>query len=181
MMEMIRLKTLLQITLLTSMLAACDFGDERSGSTAEIPDTVSINFRQVTVSREGRVEVLAGRVETYGTSDRSVFDQVEMKEISPEGVLTLQGGADRIEIEGSGDGTAAGGILIDDLEGDSRLRAERLSWKSNDRKLSSSGSVSIESGDGLSLVGEGFIADMAREEYTFTNGVEGTLELSDEN
>lgn len=167
--------------LLILLLLSCDGSGESGDSSTEIPDTVSENFRQVTISQEGRVEILAARVETYGTSDRTVFHQVGMRELDSDGELTLEGGADMIEVRGDGNGVAEGNIRISDLEGDSALEAESLEWNDGDRLLSGNGPVTINSGDGLSLQGEGFVADTARERYTFSDGVEGTLELDDEN
>ena len=166
--------------LILLLLAACDAGSGDGGGEAEIPDTVSVRFRQVSVSPEGRVEVTADRVEVYDESDRSRFYAAAMQETDPEGELVLEGGADLIEMQGSGDGSASGNIRIDDYSGDSYLEAQELNWNSSDRLLTGTGTVTITSDSGLSITGRGFVADMARERYTFTDGVDGTLELDDE-
>ena len=171
----------LTIPLLLLLLTGCDVGLGDGGGESEIPDTVSVNFRQVSVSPEGRVEVTADRVEVFDESDRTVFHSAAMQETRPDGELALEGGADLIELQGSGDGTAKGDIRIDDYAGDSNLVAEELNWNSSDRLLTGADTVTISSGSGLTITGRGFVADMARERYTFTDGVEGILELEDEN
>ncbi len=118
-------------------------------------------------------------METYNESDRSIFENAGMVEIKADGELSLEGGADWIELYGSGDGKASGNIVIHDLIGDSRLEAESLKWDSKNRLLTSSDEVQVSSSSGLTVRGSGFVADMARERYTFTEGVEGTLELDD--
>ena len=162
------------------LLISCDDKRDVSAALGEIPDTVSENFRQVTVSSKGRVEIEAGRVENYSKNDITVFSNAGMREFNADGEKTLEGGADRIEITGDRDGIAEGGIEIQDFSGDSRIEAEYLEWDSKNRLLTGEGVVRIESGDGLTIFGEGFIADTARESYRFTDGVEGFLELNDE-
>ncbi len=119
-------------------------------------------------------------MENYSKNDITVFSDAGMREFNADGEKTLEGGADRIEITGDRDGTAEGAIEIQDFSGDSRLDAEYLEWDSKNRLLTGEGVVRIESGDGLTISGEGFIADTARESYRFTDGVEGFLELNDE-
>ena len=171
---------ILTALVLLPLLAGCDTGSDGLGGDTEIPDTVSVNFRQVSVTPEGRLEVTADRVEVYDESDRSVFHGAAMRETDPGGEVVLEGGADLIEEQGGGDGSAAGSIRFDDYAGDSHLEAEALDWNSSDRLLTGTDTVTITSGSGLTITGRGFVADMARERYTFTDGVEGTLELDDE-
>lgn len=171
---------LIGLTVASLLLISCNGGQNVSAALGEIPDTVSENFRQVTVSSGGRVEIEAGRVEGFSKQDLTVFTDAGMRELNKDGEKTLEGEAKRIEITGDRDGTADGSIRIQDLEGDSRLEAEHLEWTDGERVLTGDGEVRIDSGDGLTVIGEGFIADMARGTYKFTDGVEGYLELDDE-
>ncbi len=162
------------------ILVSCEDEQSVSAALGEVPDTVSENFRQVTVSSTGRMEIEAGRVESYGKKDVTVFLEALLREFDSTGEKTLEGSAERIEITGDRDGFAEGGIRIHDYSGDSSLEAEYLNWDNRERLLTGEGKVRIESGDGLTITGDGFVADMARETYRFTEGVEGTLELNDD-
>ena len=168
------------IFLILLLMVSCDVEQSVSAALGEVPDTVSENFRQVTISSTGRMEIEAGRVENYGKKDVTVFLEAGMREFNSTGEKTLEGSADRIEFTGNRDGIAEGGIIIHDFSGDSRLEAEYLNWDNKGRLLTGEGKVRIESGDGITITGEGFVADIARETYRFTDGVEGTLVLKDE-
>jgi len=163
------------------LLVSCEDDGAVSAALGEIPDTVSENFRQVTVSSTGRLEVSAGRVEHFGKSDFTVFMDTAMVEFNSSMEKTLEGSAQRIELAGNQNGSARGGIIIQDYTGDNRLEAEYLEWDNKERMLSGEGEVRIESGDGITITGEGFTADTARETYRFSKGVKGTLEINDEN
>ena len=148
--------------------------------SAEIPDTISTAFVRVSVGPGGRTEVTADTVETYEESNRTVLENVEILEYNPEAVLTTRGQADRLEMRGEKFGEARGDIVVEDISGESELQAQALSWDGSDRMLRGTGEVSVKSGDGLTVSGEGFQADMARELYSFENGAQGTLEIEDE-
>ena len=157
------------------ILSSCGSDAEEAGKT--LPDTVARNVRRVTVSAAGRVEVDADTVETYTDEDTTVFLNARIEETDAQGELVLKGGADRIEMEGSDDGSASGSIIIQNLADESRLEAEQLNWADSERLLSGEGKVTVELGDGLTISGERFQADLARETYEFSGGVQGTLEL----
>jgi len=162
------------------LLVSCRDDTAVSAALGEVPDTVSENFTQVTVSPTGRMEVTAGRVEYYQKRDTTVFTNAGLVEFNSSAEKTLEGSADRIGLDGNNSGFAEGGIVLRDFINDNRLEAEYLKWDDKERLLSGEGKVRIESGDGITITGEGFIADIARETYTFSKGVEGTLEIRDE-
>jgi LPS export ABC transporter protein LptC len=162
------------------ILISCGRSGDAAAALGEVPDTVAENFRQVTVTSQGRLEIESRRVETYSKSDRSVFTGARLREIAPEGDVRVEGSADLIEVTGDRDGIARGSVRVADLAGDARVEADELEWKDRDRTLAGKGVVRIESGDGIIISGRGFIADMARETFRFTDGAEGTLEFSDE-
>ena len=161
--------------LLCLILPSCGHDAEEAVKT--LPDTVAQNVRRVTVSAAGRVEVDAETVETYTDEDTTVFLKARIEETDPQGELVLKGGAERIEMEGDDDGSASGGIVIQNLREESRLEAEQLDWADSERLLSGEGKITVELGDGLTISGERFQADLARETYEFSGGVQGTLEL----
>lgn len=158
------------------ILPSCGDGDTE-GAGKPLPDTLARNVRRVTVSAAGRVEIDAETVETYTDEDTTVFLNARIEETDPQGEPVLQGGADRIELQGNDDGSASGNIMIRNLTEDSRLEAEKLNWTDAERLLSGEGKVTVELGDGLTVSGERFQADMARETYEFSGGVQGTLEI----
>ncbi len=158
---------------------SCRNSGDIAAVAGEIPDTVSENFRQVTVSSTGRIEIESQRVETFAKKELTVFSEASVKEFDAEGTPTLEGRADHIETEGGGEGHAHGDIFIHDIPGEFRLEAERLEWNDKERLLTGVGPVDIETGDGLTVRGEGFTADMARETFSFSEGAEGTLTSKD--
>ncbi len=168
------------IVFMSLLLYSCSDEQSVSAALGEVPDTVSDNFRQVTVSSTGRVEISAGKVEHYSKSDTTVFMDAGMTEFNSSLEKTVEGSADRIVLTGDRDGFAEGGIVLEDLAGDMRLEAEHLTWDNKQKLLVGEGKVRIASGDGIEIIGEGFSADTARESYSFSKGVEGTLEISDE-
>ena len=177
--SMLRIVIICQLFLLM-LLVSCVDDQAVSAALGEIPDTVSENFRQVTVSSTGRMEIGAGRVEHFGKKDVTVFMDAQILELNASGEKTIEGNADRIELSGDRDGFAEGGIVLQDYSSDTRLEAEYLRWDNKERILTGEGIVSIYSGDGITIKGEGFAADTARETYRFSAGVEGTLEIDDE-
>ncbi len=162
------------------ILVSCRVPDEAAAALGEVPDTISEGFRQVSVSPEGRAEITAGRVEAYVKADYSVFYSAKMKELSPEGVLRLEGRSDELMVRGSHDGRAEGNIFVRDVENSASLRADVLAWNDSKRQLTGEGRVYVETGDGLNVSGEGFSADMARETFSFSRDVRGTLEMEDD-
>ena len=170
---------LILMCLLLLVFSSCRNKDDAAAAAGEIPDTVSENFRQVTVSSTGRIEIESQRVETFAKKELTVFFEASVKEFDAEGILILEGRADHIETAGSGDGFADGGVFVRNIPGEFRLEAERLEWDDKERLLSGVGTVDIETGDGLTVRGEGFTADMARETFSFSEGAEGTLTSKD--
>jgi|GEM_PF-667666 len=179
--ELMSESSLIAVFITLLFLVSCKDDQAVSAALGEIPDTVSENFRQVTVSDNGRIEISAGRVEHYGKSDKTVFLDAGMTEYSSAKEKNLEGSADRIELTGNQDGFAEGLILLEDFTNDTRLEAGYLEWDHKERLLTGKGEVRIESGDGITVTGEGFSADIARETYRFTRGVKGTLEIADGN
>lgn len=172
---------ILFLCLLLLVFSSCGNKGDISAASGDIPDTVSENFRQVTVSSSGRAEIESRRVETFNKKELTVFTNASVKEFDADGASTLEGRADRIETTGNGDGSASGGIFVRDIPGDSRLKAEHLDWDDQDRLLTGTGIVDLETGDGLAVQGEGFVADMARETFSFSEGAEGILSPEEKN
>jgi len=161
-------------------LFSCNRGADGAVGINELPDTVSENFHQVNVSDTGRVEITSARVEGYRQKDVTVFSDAKFREIDSVGEVTLEGDAESIEIFGNQNGVARGGVLIIDHLENSSIEADYIEWQEAERTLIGSGNVRVETGDGLIVSGDKFIADVARKTYRFTDEVEGTLELSDE-
>ncbi len=161
------------------ILASCPGPDETAAALGEVPDTISEGFRQVSISPEGRVEITADRVETFSKADYTLFYSSSMQEHSPQGELRIEGSADNLQVFGSKDGNAKGNIRVRNIKDNAGLSAETLNWKNKERLLTSDDTVYVESGDGLTVSGSGFKADMARESFSFAENVRGTLEITD--
>ena len=162
------------------LFVSCGSETAMQEALGEIPDTVSENFSQVTVSSTGRTEIRAARVEYYDKKDLTVFTNAEAVEFNSSADKMLDASAGRINLEGNKNGSAEGSIVLQDFSNDVRIEAEYLEWNDKKRLLTGTGKVRIESGDGITIAGEGFSADMARESYSFSKGVTGTLEIVDE-
>lgn len=165
------------VILIFAVLTGCAEDSSVAAALGEVPDTVSENVSQVTISSTGRIQVDARRLEYYSSKELTLFYDVSMKETDINGEITLEGQAERVEMTGDQDGIAEGSIRIRSRE--NRLNAEYLDWDSQNRLLTGTGPVRVESGDGITITGEGFVVDAARETYTYTKGAEGTLETSD--
>ena len=171
----------LPLFIVFTLLVSCGSGMATQEALGEIPDTISENFSQVTVSSTGRMEIRAARVEHYDKNDITVFTDAEAVEFNSSADKMMEARAGRINLEGNRNGSAEGSIVLQDFSNDVRLEAEYLDWNDKKKILTGTGEVHIESGDGIRIVGKGFSADTARESYSFSKGVTGTLEIVDEN
>lgn len=170
----------MELFILTLILLSSSCNMKRLQSTeGPLPDTVSKNVKQISISPKRRFEVTADRMENFSSDDYSVFFDVEMQELSGEGTLKSKGRADRIQIHGNRDGVAEGNVSIVNIEEDTRLEADTLSWNDAERTLIGSGSVEVVKENDSTAYGESFVADMAREIYTFSDGVEGEFTVED--
>ncbi len=163
-----------------TVLASCGSNESVTAALEEQPDTISRGFRQVTVSGNGRIEVESEMVEVYNKQNLSVFSIATLQEFNSQGELSISGRADRIELKGNRNGSAEGGIRLQDIPENSTLEAEKLIWDNKERMLRAEGLVRVETGDGLKLQGEGFVADLSRDSYRFSSGVSGSLVVEDE-
>ncbi len=158
---------------------SCSGPDNSAAALGEVPDTVSEGFRQVSVSPDGRVEITSDRVEVFTKKDFTVFYSSRVQEIGPDGELRMDGTADYLKVSGNKDGTAKGNIHIKNIKENAGIDAENLQWNHKDRLLSSEDAVSISTEDGLDITGSGFEADMARNTFSFSQNVRGTVEIKD--
>lgn len=156
-------------------LVACSLSREDDTEGGNLPDTVALNVRQVSVSANGRVEITADKVEAFYEDDYSKFYNVDVKELNEKREERLAGRAERIEVKGNRDGIAHGNIVVRNLEDESELRSDSMELNDEDRILVGKGSVQVDLGDGLTLESGEFIADLGKKTYTFSNGVTGTL------
>ena len=162
------------------LVASCDSESSVSSLGDEIPYYVAENYKQITVSSGGRVEVIASSVEAFQEEDKLVFFEAELTEYDPGGRVLMEGGAEIIELEGNNDAAAQGNIHVRDFIDNTSLKAEKLTWKNRERLLSGDGVVSIEFKDEVKISGEGFVADVARKVYEFKQGASGVFEIDDE-
>jgi len=158
---------------------SCSGDGTISASEGDVPDTVSENITQVTVSRSGKIVVSCSSMETFAGNDKSVFHNAVVTEYDSEGNKKLSGSAGYIEATGEKSGFGKDSVVLQDYSQDFQLEAEYLEWDNKERKLKGRGPVTIKFGDGLYISGNGFTADAARLEYSYSGGVEGKLELDE--
>ena len=169
-------------------LGSCslEYGDtELADSISEdTPDTILFQVRH-TIVRDGtpRFIVDAGRAETFSQLRRQYLSDVRFREIAPDGETVTDGVAEYAEYQtDTEDFELTGNLRFYSSEEDAWLTAEYLYWNSEARLLTSEPAepVVLERGDGTTISGRGFVAEMARSIIRFEEGVSGTLVEEDE-
>ncbi len=165
--------------ILFTALSSCELGKDDDVSDKQ-PDTTAWGVHQVTVTENGRIEITADKVEKFNEEDTSHFYSTVLSETNSEGELVLEGGADYVEVHGTEEGMAAGNVYINDVEEGSEIKADSMQFNDEDRILNGNGNIEVDLGDGLTMTGNSFTADLAKKTYSFTNDVKGTIEFSDD-
>jgi len=169
-------------------LGSCSLEYGETELAAEIsedtPDTILFQVRH-TIVRDGsaRFIVDAGRAETFSRQSRQYLSDVRFREIAADGETVTDGTADYAEYQtDTEDLELTGNLRFYSSEEDAWLTAEYLYWNSESRLLTSEPSepVVLERGDGTTISGRGFVAEMARSIIRFEEGVSGTLVEEDE-
>ncbi len=145
-----------------------------------MPDLVAMEVRQISVSDKGRIEISANMVETFNKDDYSVFHEANIVEKDTDGIITLEGGARRIQVHGNNNGSASGNVYVKNVEDNTTLKADSVEYKADNRQLTGQGDIQIDLGDGLSVYGEILEADLARDTYALSNTIQGTIEFDED-
>jgi LPS export ABC transporter protein LptC len=168
---------------LLALFSACSLDYDQARLAAEIsedtPDTVLFDVTH-TIVRNGspRFVVEAGRVETFGERRRQYLYEVRFTELAADGSVRTDGTADYAEYQtDTEDFELTGGLRFYSAEEDAWLTADYLFWDSDERTLTSDPgeAVALQRGDGTSIQGRGFVAEMGRSVIRFEDGVSGTL------
>lgn len=164
-------------------LASCslDYGMGQAARSIgeDIPDTVLFGVSH-TIVRDGvpRFRVTADRVETFEKRGARLLHQVTFEELDRDGTVLTEGTADfaRYDIR-SEDLELTGSLRFYSASRDAWLTSDYLFWDNAERGLTSRPDlpVQVRRGDGTSVVGRGFAAEMSRSIIRFDAGVRGTL------
>lgn len=167
--------------LLLTLGCSLEYGntDLSSEKPEEVPDTVLYGVTHTIVTDGApRFVVRADRAETFGEANRQYLYGVEFRELAKDGTLITEGSGafaeyatdtDNIEIRGE--------LEFFSYEQDAFLTAEVLFWDDETRVLTSEPAdpVRLRRGDGTTVRGRGFVAEMGRSIIRFEDGVSGTI------
>ena len=164
------------------LLGSCslDYDQARVAESIEeqIPETILIEFTHTIVS-EGCVWVVleAERAETYGERKEIVLQGAVFREYDENGDLLTEARADSAVFKtDSEDATVSGSIVIYSPEQQASLKAGRLTWTREGRRLVAEDgqAVRLQKDDGSFVEGRGFSADLRRKELSFSSRVRGS-------
>jgi LPS export ABC transporter protein LptC len=182
------IKPLFLAALLTLLLPCCSLDYEQArvaeSISGETPETILVNFTH-TVMSGGKVWVVleADRAETYGDRKEIVLENVLFREYGEQGNLLTEARADRAVFStDSEDATVSGSIVIYSPEDQAALRASRLSWTREGRRLVADDgqTVRLQKDDGTFVEGRGFSADFRRKKLEFASRVRGSYVWEEE-
>ena len=165
------------------MWAGCSF-DYAPTTLAEelfeqVPNTVLRDVEHTVVRGDQVVAVLRiERVESYHEQDLMLLSGIHFTEFNSAGYVVTEVWADRAEYDSkTGDTRAEGGLVVSSRREDARITATVLNWYDSEHMLSSDQGVKvvIERGDGSTVTGVGFEADIVRRVFRFLGPVSGDL------
>jgi LPS export ABC transporter protein LptC len=166
-----------------ALLAGCSF-DYRSTSldeelAEEVPNTVLRGVEHTVMSGDRVTAVLRiDRVESYHERDLVILSGIHFTEFDSDGGVVAEAWADRAEYHSkTGDARAEGSVVVSSAREDARITAAGLSWNDTERTLSGGegAEVVLERGDGSTLTGVGFEADIARRIIRYLGPVSGSM------
>jgi LPS export ABC transporter protein LptC len=164
-----------------------DYNEENLASelSEDTPDTVLYDVTHTIVSDSTpRFVVRAERAETFGDRSRQYLDGIAFTELAADGSVITEGSADYAEYQTDTENIEiTGSVRFYSSEQDAFLSAQVLFWNSDERRLTSEPEepVFLRRGDGTSVRGRGFVAEMGRSIIRFEDGVSGTIiEQTDE-
>jgi LPS export ABC transporter protein LptC len=176
------------LLLLPLLYLSCSLDYEQARIAESIPgqtpETILIDFTHTVVSG-GRVWVIleADRAETYSERKEIVLEGVYFREYDEEGnLLTEAQAAEAVFSTDSEDATVSGSIVIYSPEEQAALRASRLSWTREGRRLVADNgqTVRLQKDDGSFVEGQGFSADFRRKKLEFASRVRGSYVWEEE-
>lgn len=149
----------------------------------EIPNTIISRYETIEIKNGSPLlQILAEKAEVYNSQEKTFLTNVEFynykeNEINNQGISTYA-----VLNMKTGDAQLNGSIIIKSVEDEKSLIAKSLSWKDEEKTLSSSiqDSVTVTDGNGSTLKGQGFSADIRRKSILFQGRTVGEY-TTDEN
>ena len=166
-----------------AVLASCslDYAQSQLATelSREIPDTVLTGVSHTVVRNNVvRFRIGAERVEAFAGEKRQYLYGVTFTEYDSTGAVRTDGTADHADFQTDTEDVAlTGNLRFYSVPDEAWLEAEYLYWDSEERQLTSrpEESVSLEKGDGTTIVGRGFTAEMDESLIIFSGGVRGII------
>lgn len=185
-MNKVRRPALGVVLLLLSVSCSLDYEQARVAESisGQIPETILFSFTHTIVSG-GSVWVIleAEKAETYSEKKEIVLEGVRFREYDERGnLLTEAQGQRAVFNTDTEDATVSGEILIYSPEEQAALRAHRLSWTKEGRRLIADDgqTVRLQKDDGSFVEGRGFSADFRRKKLEFSSRVRGSYVWEEE-
>jgi LPS export ABC transporter protein LptC len=128
-------------------------------------------------------EMKAKSARVFDKKNETSLEEVTFIEYTPEGEITSQGKGESVVFFGKTDSAEMDGPSeFRSIEDESTISSDYLYWDGSKKRLFSKDEmeVSVQREDGSSFTGKGFEADMKLGILRFENGVQGTLEVNDE-
>jgi LPS export ABC transporter protein LptC len=168
---------------LALILGSCslDYGESQLADeiSEDIPDSILTEVSH-TVVRDNvvRFRITADRAETFADENRQYLTNVGFTEYGPDGAVRTDGTAESANFQtDTEDVELTGSLEFYSHADDAWLQADFLYWDSDERSLTSrpEDPVALEKGDGTSVVGQGFTAELDQSLIIFSGGVNGTI------
>ena len=170
-------------------ITACSFSYDTVTQNDDDPNLVMENTEYVRiVNGNPEIRVKTEELRRYEAKHIMELDEFSFEQYNsaPEGYnaipdINARGKASRARMEtDTNNATITGNISIEVVSEDITLETPELSWLDKNRLLGAPGLVNIRRGDGTTLKGTGFSADVRSRSWEFKSAVEGTVVEKDE-
>lgn len=142
----------------------------------EIPDIIIEGYETVEVHKnEPSLRITAGKALFYNQKEETHLSNVDFYNYRDNEIST-HGRTDKAIMHmKSGDANMSGGILIESVEDESRLKASTLNWTDEEKTLTSGKDeeVTVIDKKGSSLRGKGFSANIKSKSIDFEGEISG--------
>jgi len=181
-------KKYLILIIFAIFFCSCRFNYEEAMFDSEfdtqIPKTILINYKQVTVKdNENTIRLEAERAESYDQLNKIIISGMYFYETDNYGNKLLEGWADKVvyytETENA---EVYDSIYIYSFTEEAGIFAENLLWNKDAKLLSSEDDiVTLKKDDGSIVSGRGFKADLRRKDIQFDSTMYGTYFILEDN
>jgi LPS export ABC transporter protein LptC len=144
----------------------------------DIPDIIIEGYEAVEIRKNSpSLKIEAGKALFYNQKEETHLSDVDFYNYK-DNEITSHGRTENAILKmKSGDANMSGGILIESAEDESRLTAESLNWKDQEKTLTSGldEKVQVIDKDGSTLEGKGFSADIKSKSIIFEGEISGAF------